>query len=184
MGMIGLTTEKVSPPHEPDTTFVLRTALSPYECEWVKERAGQEAMGSLARAVGPEGIDAVFKAIDAGREAADIVDDLNDATPVLALSPATDGDDDAAVKVTAANKAAASKKQADDTERAARSEYDLDFAALKLIKAWSYKDAGRKVPVTLDFIRLLDAETRAWIHDKAWAAMRIHLPEDVLAGNS
>ena len=60
-------------------------------------------------------------------------------------------------------------------EQAARALYDLDFAALKLVESWSYRDSGRKVPVKLKYIRLLDAKTRAWLHDKAWAAMRIHL---------
>ena len=166
MGMIGLTTETVSPPHEPDTTFVLRTALSPYECEWVKESAGQEAMGSLARAAGSGAIEAVFKAIDAGRETAEIVDDLN-----AKLDEDTDEDEE-------------SEDTDEDTEKAVRAQYDLDFAAVKLVKEWSYKDNGRKIPVKLRYVRLLDAKTRKWLHDKAWAAMRIHLPEDVLAGNS
>ena len=189
MGMIGLETEQVSPPHEPETMFVLRTALSPYECEWVRERTDLEAVGNLASAVGPDAIQSVFRAIDAGRAAADIVDDLNEVeTPVLAISPAVDdGEDDDVAKVTAANetaarkaKTAAKKREADAVEQAARALYNLDIAAVKLVKSWSY----RKVPVNLKYVRLLDTKTRAWLHDKTWAAMRIHLPEDVLAGNS
>ena len=72
----------------------------------------------------------------------------------------------------------------------ARQQYDLDKASKSLIKGWSYRYPSRnggkrgKVPVKLETIRMLDAETREWLHDRAWAAMRQHLPEDALAGNS
>ena len=179
MGIIGLETERVSPPHEPETTFVLRTALSPYECEWVRERTDLEAVGNLASAVGPDALEGVFKAIDAGKAAADIVDDLNRAS-VLSISPETEGVGDDDEELSAANTVAAKKREADEADQAARACYNLDIAAVKLIKSWSY----RKVPVSLKYVRRLDAKTRAWLHDKTWAAMRIHLPEDVLAGNS
>ena len=70
MGMIGLETEQVSPPHEPETTFVLRTALSPYECEWVRVAAPTWKPWATWRARWvPDAIEGVFKAIDAGKAA-------------------------------------------------------------------------------------------------------------------
>ena len=160
MAIIGLQTEKVSPPNEPETTFVLRLALSPRECERAASKTGYEAFGDLTHGVGADAVRTVIAALNEGKSAAEIVERMNEGE-----EPETDE----------------AKPDPDDV----RARYDLDYAAFRLIKAWSYRrENGSKIPVKLKYVRDQDRDTRAWLHDKAWAAMRQHLPEDELEGNS
>ena len=151
MGIIGLEREKVEAPD--GTAFTLRTALSPAECEEAEERAGFAAFGKLTGAVGRDGVADVLAAIREGREASEIVEEL-------------DGD-------------AAAPEGLD----ALRQRYDLDWAGRRLILAWGYRDGKRKVPVKLKYVRMLDSETRDWLHGRVRDAMRAHLPVEQLAGN-
>ena len=65
-----------------------------------------------------------------------------------------------------------------------RGGFDMDWAATKIIKAWSYRfPGGKKVPVQLKYVRRLDAQTRDWLHDRTWDAMQDGLG-NVIEGNA
>lgn len=166
--IIGLQTETVTRPNTEDldgpVTFKLRTALSPYECEQAAEQVGFRGINAIMAQTGKTGLRDVIDALSSGRSAEDIATELNDGE-----TPPDAGEAEGEAK--------------DETKL--RAMYDLDWAAARLVRSWSYRDdKGRKVPVKLKYVRMLDATTRSWLHDKVWAAMRHHQPEDVREGNS
>ena len=136
--------------------------LSPHECEEARRHLGFASIGSITEAVGSSGLKDVIAALNDGESAEDIAEKVNAQAGEETPSEATETDGEGL-----------------------RAQFDLDYAAKRLIKSWSYRDdKGRKIPVKIDTIKMLDADTRAWLHDQAWTAMRPYLPEDVLAGNS
>lgn len=158
MGMIGLETVRVSPPGDSDAVFVLRTALSTYECEKAKRQLGFSSMGEFVDAVGSDGLQDLLKALGQGRKPEDIAEEMG--LP----------EDDA---------------EAEEDADAQRAQYDMNYASKLLIKSWNYRDLkGRKMPVTTENIAKLDRDTLKWLHDRAWDGMREHLPKEELEGNS
>ena len=152
MTIIGLETEKVTGP-DGETTFRLRTALSPYEVEKAAARVGWDALGALAGAAGADRVSALMDGLAGGQEAREAAAEAG-----IGVSENGDGQD--------------------EREDARRAQYDLDWASLRLIKAWSYRNGTAKIPVTLKYVRMLDGKTREWLHVKAWDAMQSSLPED------
>lgn len=64
-----------------------------------------------------------------------------------------------------------------------RSQYDLDVAAVAAVKAWGYRSpGGAPLPVKLEYVRLLDAATRDWLHGIVWETM-LPVVEGESAGN-
>ena len=153
MTIIGLETEKVTGP-DGETTFRLRTALSPYEVEKAAARVGWDALGALAGAAGADRVSALIDGLAGGQEARE-----------------------------AAAEAGVGVSENGDGQDGRRAQYDLDWASLRLIKAWGYRNGTAKIPVTLKYVRMLDGKTREWLHDKAWDAMQSSLPEDAHEGN-
>ena len=185
MPLIGLETERVSPPHEPETWFVLRTALSPWECEKARQQLGFQTMGNMVEAVGSDGFQGIMDALDRGESAEAIVARANER-----LLPPGDGVEvgdvadleDEGPEVEVGDVADLGDGEPED-EVPLRERYDLDAAAKRLIKAWSYRgERGKKVKVTVEHIRMLDRRTREWLHDRVWAAMQPSLATDERLG--
>ena len=184
MAIIGLETERVNPPHEPETTFILRKALSPYECERARSQSAFNSMDRMLESIGPEGFQTVIRALNEGQSAEQIQRSVGPrALPGevevgnVADLPDEDADDESDVIV--GDVADLAPEDADE-----RDQYDLDSAAKRLVKAWSYRDSkGRKVKVTVEHIRMLDLKTRTWLHDKTWAAMQPSMANGARQGN-
>ena len=74
---------------------------------------------------------------------------------------------------------------ADEGPKSLRGQFDLDWAAAQLLKSWGFRyESGRRVPVKAKFIQRLDTETREWLHDLTWEAMRAQIEEGAHEGNS
>lgn len=172
MGVLGLEVVKVDIPHEQDEWMLLRTALSPYQmeqCAFSKQRDVATAAAPMIAEMGVDAFDEVLKKLEEGLSVEEIERHMN-APKAL---PAAKG-----------KKASATPKEApaamDD-----RGGYDMDLAGKYLVKDWSYvtPKKRKRVPVNLENIRNLDAVTRKWLHDKAWAAFPDAAPGTV-EGNS
>ena len=165
--IIGLATQEVTRTDSEgnEVTFVLRKALSPYECEQAAEQVGFRGINAILAQSGKDGLRDVIDALNTGETPKSIAERLNKGQTVPE------------------DEESAADREARD--KALRAQYDLDWAAAKLVKRWSYRDEdGRRIPVKIEYIRLLEAPMRSWLHDRTWAAMRQHLPDEHLAGNS
>ena len=179
MGIVGLHTERVSPPHDPETVFVLRTALAPALIEQAQKESGYEVLGMLARSAGPGAVQGLLEALGSGRDAEDIAEEMNagpkaigpgDGPRVGTGPPPEDAEDTEA-------------GAAPDAPKGDRGGFDMDWAATKIIKSWSYRfPGGKKIPVEMRYVRRLDAQTRDWLHDRTWDAMQDGLG-NVIEGN-
>ena len=159
--IIGLETETVSPPHDPEATFVLRLALPVSVAERARSIAGFTALANLSTAAGSSQVQSLLDALKSGASAEDVADEVN---------------------------AAMGEETPENTDDM-REQYDMDYLTYRLIQSWPYRKSGdyttgKKIPVKLKYVRMLDAETRTWLHDKAWEAMRMYLPKEQLEGNS
>ena len=188
--IIGLQTERMSfvSPNDPDKTvniFVVRKALSPYQIEKARRQVGYEAISQIVDAAGADGLQDILSALNQGKTPEEIKAEL-DAAP-KALPPG----DDTGVEIGTGSPPEDEPEvpvQAQPLEalRASRkARFDMDWAAAQWIKAWSYRDEkGRKIPVKVKYIRMLDRPTRDFVHDGTWEAMRHDLGDEELAGNS
>lgn len=151
MPMIGLRTRRMVPPHAPEEWFEVREALSPYHVQQAREAQGHDVLemqGAIVQA---------FGSVERFQEVVDSVRAYRSA-PALPV--------EAPVEVLPADVGTPAPI---DT----RSDYDLDVAAAAAVKSWGYRGAaGGPLPVSLANIRLLDGETRAWLHGIVWEAMR------------
>ena len=68
---------------------------------------------------------------------------------------------------------APARVDATDATVPGREALDLDYVVSQMLVAWSYKDRdGKSIVPTRNLIERLDRETRAWLHDMAWEAVR------------
>ena len=164
MGIIGARTVDAFPPHATEDLFQLLPALSWYHCERIRQRTEADARRVLVETL----------------EQAQRFQELGVADAGVMPSPDEQADRQ--------REQAAAFDAMSPRERAA-SRYDPDHAAAALVVAWpdtsDYQDAaGSARPVDVDTVRMLDAATREWLHERAWKAMRPVMPKDVLEGNS
>lgn len=167
MPMMGLTTVRVHPPHAPQEWFELREHMSPFHVEQSRQSTSKEALeirGLIVQAFGT--FERYLEVVEAARSLSQ-----SNAAHVVDVTP--DGDTEGAV---VAPQGPSPAPVAD-----LRDAFDLDVASVSAIKSWGYQKPGGRgpVPVTLDNVRLLDGETRDWLHDRVWATMQA-----VVAGES
>ena len=80
MGMIGLQTERVSPPNDPEAWMVLRTALAPAICEEAREfaeDAGMVKLQKMQEALGPDMMQKMWDRLEEGADPETLADELN-----------------------------------------------------------------------------------------------------------
>ena len=154
MPILGLKTVLVSPPHDPDTTFRVRTELSPHQILVARKQISYQAMAHMAEASGPGAVNDIIEALREGRSPEDIEAELNEGPRRLGPGDRTD--------VEVGTGVPPEDEEAGEIEW---EEYDMDYLGAELVKSWSYKDPrGHRVPVKVRYVRRLDALTREWVH--------------------
>ena len=177
MPILGLKTYRISPPHDPDAVFRLRTELAPSQILTARKQVGYEAMAHMAEAAGPGAVNEILEALSEGQSAEEIEARMDG--PRRLGSGASEEEPGVEVGT------GAPPDDPDQPQEQPREHYDLDWAAAQLIKSWSYRDsAGRKIPVKVKYIRRLDVLTRAWLHDLTWEAMQDGLGVTATEGNA
>lgn len=180
--IVGLQTERVNFPNS-DEWVRLRCALSSHRCAKAmeaKEIVGMKAAGEVIADVGVEGFQGILRMLNEGETAAQIADRLNKQQKQL------EGGEGSAPTIIDATPTEVDGQPVDDQALVdkERKRYDMDVAAKELVKEWSLKsEDGSPLPVKLEHIRDLDDDTKEWLHDKAWTAMRHHVLKQVKKGN-
>ena len=166
--LIGLNVRKVQIPHEPEDWVLLRDGISPTQMESMVESRQAQALSAAAPIVAQVGMDAfreIIQGLNEGRTARQIAAQSD--------SGNTDQESEVQTEVPAKVEEVEFKDPLMD-----RRLYDLDLGITHLVKDWSYK-----APVNVRAVRMLDSETRNWLHDKVMEALPID-SISVTEGNS
>ena len=181
--IMGQSSTRVDIPHEPGEWMELRDALAPGHLEKAAKPVALERMAiraAMLKQMGPDNMGILVDSYRRGvsvQEAAEQkrLDQGDQPSEVLPEAPRGE--------YTPVEKAP--KATALDEERG---QYDMDVLAFCLVRDWSYRDNNRRgesvsAPVTQDRVSALDHRTRAWLHDRAWAATAV-ARVDMTEGNS
>ena len=178
---MGQSSTRVDIPHEPGEWMELRDALAPGHLERAAKPVALERMGIRAEMLKRMGPDNMGILVDSYRRGVSV----QEAARQKLLDQ---GDQPSEVVPPGGEYTPVSKAQVAASLDEERGQYDMDVLSFCLVRDWSYRDENRRgesvpAPVTQDRVSALDHRTRAWLHDRAWAATAT-ARVDMTEGNS
>ena len=179
--IMGQSSTRVDIPHEPGEWMELRDALAPGHLERAAQPVALQRMEIRAAMLKQMGPDNMGILVDSYRRGVSVQEAARQ--KLLDQGDQQSGDQPSEVLPEAPVPEPVSAPLDEE-----RGQYDMDVLSFCLVRDWSYRDENRRgepvpAPVTQDRVSALDHRTRAWLHDRAWAATAT-ARADMTEGNS